>query len=150
MGAPLGNASSVRSAPIVTSCNIRTVGSGVLCWIRPKAISRGSTGRLESAVGSWKTNSLEVIADSCPWRRRGRRRSSHCCKPLRTSSVSNFEIDASLRGRELGSRGTFTFGRRYPSARWRYNRLRRLNACCSEQWNVWISDSPIVTSSHDL
>jgi hypothetical protein len=34
--------------------------------------------------------------------------------------------------------------------RWRYSRLRRLSACCSELQSVWISDSAVVTCSYGL
>jgi hypothetical protein len=32
----------------------------------------------------------------------------------------------------------------------RHSRLRRISLCCSELQSVWISDSAVVTYSHDL
>jgi hypothetical protein len=36
----------------------------------------------EFAVSSWDTTPSEVAADGRPWRKRGMRRSPHCCKSL--------------------------------------------------------------------
>jgi hypothetical protein len=40
----------------------------------------------------------EVVTDSCPWRRSGRRTNPHCCKPLRSNAKSSCETDVSQRG----------------------------------------------------
>jgi hypothetical protein len=43
----------------------------------------------EFVVNSWETNPSEVVAGGRPWWRRGRRRSPHCCKSLRSNDESN-------------------------------------------------------------
>jgi hypothetical protein len=52
----------------------------------------------EPAVSSWKTESTEVFANGRPWwkhGRRGKRRSPHCRKSLRSNAEYRCEIDAS-------------------------------------------------------
>jgi hypothetical protein len=118
-----GNGVLCGTAPIVTSCNnIRTVGSGVSCWVHPAAISREATGQVnqcrgvksrESAVSSWETDPSERSSQKVEaWEAEG----SHCCKSLLSKAGSCCEIDAGLRGREPGSRGTRTAGRCYQAA----------------------------------
>jgi hypothetical protein len=86
-------------------CLFYTVCVRICCGMsvesRDSLISRDSHCEViaASAVSSLETDSLEAVANSRPWRRRGRRSSPHCCKPLR-GNVESYEIDARQRGQE--------------------------------------------------
>jgi hypothetical protein len=82
MGVQLRTVPSMRSAQIAMSPNNRrSAGSGVFCWVRPEAVSRGPTGQashfreVESLETSWVI-SLELAVG-----RGTHRRSSHTVIP---------------------------------------------------------------------
>jgi hypothetical protein len=90
--------------------------------IRREAISRGPTGQSES--GSRESSGAQArrlaVRDSPRMRqstltRRKGGGAPIVAKSLR-SNAESCEIGASLRGRELGNRGTSTFGRRCQAA----------------------------------
>jgi hypothetical protein len=118
MAVPLGTVFSVQSTSIALSCNNRrTVRCSILCGFMQRLCLENrntaeSVESSESAVGSRETDLLEVVADNDPWWRCGRQRSPYSCKLLR-SNPESCEIDASLQGREPGSRGASTVRRHY-------------------------------------
>jgi hypothetical protein len=66
---------------------------------------------MSGTQGRQTSSSLRLVWESCPWLRRGRWRSPHCFKLLRSNAESSSEKYSNLRGGERGSRGTSTVGR---------------------------------------
>jgi hypothetical protein len=61
-----GNGVFMRSMPIATSCkNRKTERKGVLCWVRPKAISQGPSGQHQLQVAFKIPYVYDYITELC-------------------------------------------------------------------------------------